>query len=201
MMVGHAHVVVENRGISAPGRKNVVIPGQRTDARSMSRHRSELLLLVDIPDLNVLASCSHSKIMTVFHKLDRSDDIVFIGRFAQQVNRAGCCIPEVNARAETNRKRVLARPAENVDVIVINKVRCVEDALRRGIDMTELAANANGFPVRGVKNAQLVMVRFGGLGRLVAIRKNLRTAVLQNGLSDHRVELLVLFLVIAINAH
>ena len=99
----------------------------------MAVHRSHLGLILHVPDLHLARRQPHADVGPVVAPLQRRN-VRVRRRLQQRTDAAAVGGPNVHRLSQTDCNLVVARPIQNVQVVVINNVRGVQDALRGSQD-------------------------------------------------------------------
>jgi len=161
LVLGNADIVVVDETGASTGGKEVLVPAHDANAGVVAEHAAELGALLDVPDLDFTRTKTGSNIGTILTPLNRRD--VGVSRaFEERVDFARLSRPDVDGTLETNGDLVARRPVEEVEVVIINKTRCIKNTLRGGCDAaTELGGSGSGLEGTVVLRAQV-----NGSGRL-----------------------------------
>jgi hypothetical protein len=115
---------------------------------------------------------SNSKVLTLLSPLNGGNvDTVHVSELG---DRAGLGVPDVDERSQRNSQLILSRPVKQVEVVVIEDIRSVKNALRVLGNVTGgLLLNLGGRgDVLGVEDTKAVLVGLG-LGSLGLESENL----------------------------
>lgn len=133
-VVGKADVVVPDASVAAARAQNVLVPRKDTNSCQMSSHRSDHRLALHVPDLSVAREGAHSQKSAVKGPRNRSDS-VRSARQGHQVLSLSCLgIPDKDRLVEANRHHVQARPIQQVEVVVVQQSRRIQNSFGTGED-------------------------------------------------------------------
>lgn len=124
-----AHVVVVDKTRAGTGGQDVLVPSHNTNTGLVAEHASELGALLDVPNLDFTRAETDTNVSAIAGPLHRRN--VSVGRALQEgSNGARVGGPDVDGTLEPDGNLVARRPVEQVKVVIINKARGIEDALR-----------------------------------------------------------------------
>lgn len=138
LVLRNADVVVVHQTRAGTGGEDVLVPAHDADASIVTVHGSELGTLLDVPDLDLTRAKTGSDVSTVTAPLDRRD-VGVLGALEQAGNSARLGRPDVDAALKANGDLVARGPIEQVEVVIIDQARSIENTLGSSQDAaTEL---------------------------------------------------------------
>jgi hypothetical protein len=150
LVLGDANIVVEDKTGAGTSGQQVLVPTHSTNTGVVAVHGAKLGAVLDVPDLNLTRTETSSDVSTVARPLDRGDVGVFRA-LEEGGDGARLGRPDVDVALEADGDLVTGGPVKEVEVVVVNKTRCVENTLRRGQYTTaELRGGSRGRLQRAV---------------------------------------------------
>lgn len=183
LVLGDAHIVVEDKAGAGASREDVLVPAHDADAGVVAVHGAELGLLLDIPDLDLASAEAGGNVCTVARPLD-GGDVGVLWAFEEGVHGARLGGPDVDVALEADGDLVARRPVQQVQVVVVDKAWSIQHALRGG---QHTAAELRGGGSRWLERAVVLgaeVDRAGGLWRRRLEFKNALLHAHTAGLSD-----------------
>eukprot|EP00982_Pelagococcus_subviridis_P014376 31323-Pelagococcus_subviridis.AAC.23 len=132
-VLANAHVVHHDVVIPGTRRELRAVPRERADARAVPAQRPHLFQPRRVPNLNLRAVGAHGDVLPVAAPGHRRDVIVLVVlvRLAQLLNVARLRVPQVHRAPERDRDLVRRAPVDEVEVIIVDQLRRVQNALGR----------------------------------------------------------------------
>jgi hypothetical protein len=99
----------------------------------MAVHAAELGTLLDVPNLNLASSETNANVSTIatpFH----AADVGVRGGLQEAADCARFGRPNINVALETDGDLVARAPVKQVEIVVIQQTRCVQDTLRSSLN-------------------------------------------------------------------
>ena len=187
LVLGDAHIVVEDEAAASTGGQSVLVPSHDTNAGIVSVHAAELGALLNVPDLDLTRAESNADVCSVAGPFDAAD----IGIWASLEERAdssGLSGPDVDIALEANGNLVVGAPVEEVQVVVIDKSRGIENTLwGSGNTASELGCSRRGRLERTV----VLGAKVDWLGRLRRGRLECKDAGVLRDTASRRQRVLV----------
>lgn len=176
VVVVDARVVVVDLRVARARREDVAVPGEGADAGGVRLHCARARHALGVPDLDLCLVCADGEVPAVGEPRDGRDAVVCGVGLAQLFDRARRRVPQVHRVCEGDGHDVVRAPVEEVEVVVLEEARRVEDLLGLLGDVAEhLAAHGRGGRwLPAVKDAVRVVVARVGRRRLVAEGQDLR---------------------------
>jgi hypothetical protein len=188
-----AHVIVANRAVARAARQQVLVPGERRDAARVAAHLADLLLARHVPQLHGRVVRADRQVLRAARLDPRERRDAVVGRLhrAELGDGGRRRVPQVHGAAERDGEHVVRAPVHQVQVVVVEQLGRVENALGRRRDVSRhllALRTAVGGAVRAVQHAKVVLVRLVGQRRLLAVREYLLathgTATVQQALGE-----------------
>lgn len=126
--------------------------------------RAYLLHAGDVPDLDLGIARPNRQVAAISRPGQAADVVTVVGHLAKRLHAAGAGVPEVHCAAEGHSNDVLARPVQQVEVVVVNQVRRIQDAVLGLGDVTIRLASGSGTRILVVQLAPGVLEALCGYG-------------------------------------
>ena len=128
-MLGNAHIVVPDAPILAAAAQHMTIPAQRRDACLVAAHRPQPPVRLDIPQFYVSIAEPDRDVRAVAGPIEGAD-VVPLWRLGEVRDSPSLRVPDIRVLRERDGEDVARRPGEQVEVVVVDHGRRVEDAVR-----------------------------------------------------------------------
>ena len=129
LVLADADIVVDDEAVAAAGAEEVVVPGEGADASTVTTKVADLAALLGVPDLDGVSSSPDGDVAAVSCPVDAGDVVVLVLALHELLDVAGAGVPEVHAGSESDGHSVVGAPVEEVEVVVVEHVGGVKDAL------------------------------------------------------------------------
>ena len=166
---------MEHDRVAPSAREARAVPRERRHARTVAGHRAHLPQLVDVPQLHLVVGGAHRHVRALGAPAERGHVGLLARRLHELLDRAVVGVPQVDGVAQRDAEHVVRRPIEQVEVVVVEELRRVEDALGRLRDVARvLPRRRRRLAVLGVQHAQRrLLALVERRRRLVAEREDL----------------------------
>lgn len=165
-----AQVVVHRRRVPGSGGQDVLVPRKGTHARAVAVHGTKLGERGRVPQLGLSTRRSHGHVSAT-RRPRNGRHIVVAFEAEQLVDVSALGVPEVHALAQGHREHVAGAPGKKVEVVVVQKIRSVENTDGCGGDVARGSrggtAGRTALPL-AVKDLETVLTTLLRRRRLVA---------------------------------
>lgn len=135
LVLGDADVMVEDQAASCSRGEQVLVPAHDADAGVMAKHAADLGTLSDVPDLDLARTKANADVGAIAGPLDAAD--VSVGACLEQTAHTTLVAgPDVDVPLQANGDLVPGAPVEEVEVVIVNEARCIQDTVRACGDST-----------------------------------------------------------------
>jgi hypothetical protein len=128
LVLGDADIMVEDEAAASTSGKGVVVPAHNTNASIMTVHTSDLSTLLNVPDLNLSRTEADTNVSSIAGPLHAADIGIWAG-LEERADRSGLCRPDIDVALKADGDLVVGAPVEEVEVVVINKARGIQNSL------------------------------------------------------------------------
>ncbi len=147
----HAHVVVHDGGVARARGEHVAVPGQGAHAGRVAAHGAHLPLGRHVPQLRLRRGRADRQVRArVLDPRHGGDVVVGVGHRHELGDVAGGGVPQVQRLREGDGQHVGGAPVHDVEVVVVEQVGRVQDALGRRGDVPVAPEGARPAP-RGAR--------------------------------------------------
>lgn len=126
LVLGNADVMVEDQAASCTGGEQVLVPTHDANASVMAKHAAHFSTLSDIPDLDLTSTKTNADVGAIAGPLDAAD-VSVRACLEQTAHSTLVSGPDVDISLEANSDLVSGTPIKEVEVVIVNEARCIQD--------------------------------------------------------------------------
>lgn len=160
-VIPHPHIMVQDGAISAAGAEGVIVPGESRDASSVARKIPYRSNSFSIPNLSIAVGKAHGDMFPVGCPT-HAGDVVIVINGEELLDVSAGRVPEVDGLVESDSDGVIAAPIEKIEVVIVDEVGGVEDAIWLLGNCSEFLGMARVSCIGCVEGCEVAAVAFWG---------------------------------------